>query len=429
MLSLVSASDTVMLNFLSQDAMSAVSLATQITFVESLFLAALTLGLSMFAAQFWGKKDLSSLESVFAYVMKITFLVSFAFFFAALLFSNALMRIFTTDSTLIEYGSTYLKFVSLSFLLTGVSQIYLCVLKNTGKAVLTSIIGSTSVIINIILNAILIFGLFNFPKLGVAGAAIATVTSKIIETFWCIATINKNRVKLKLKKLIRCSVSFKRNFWKYVSPILCNEIVWGLGFTAYSVILGHLGSDAVAANSVATVVKNIVACFSLGIGSGGGILVGNELGAGKLPKAKEYGDKLYITALIGGLTSGIVLAVITPTVLQVVSLNDTATKYLRVMLYVCSFNLLGYALNSATISGIFCSGGDTKFGLRCDFIVMWCITVPLGCISAFVFKLPVEIVFLIVNLDELTKVPAAFKRYKKYKWVKDLTPKKEGIYA
>lgn len=183
MLSLVSASDTVMLNFLSQDAMSAVSLATQITFVESLFLAALTLGLSMFAAQFWGKKDLSSLESVFAYVMKITFLVSFAFFFAALLFSNALMRIFTTDSTLIEYGSTYLKFVSLSFLLTGVSQIYLCVLKNTGKAVLTSIIGSTSVIINIILNAILIFGLFNFPKLGVAGAAIATVTSKIIETF------------------------------------------------------------------------------------------------------------------------------------------------------------------------------------------------------------------------------------------------------
>lgn len=193
--------------------------------------------------------------------------------------------------------------------------------------------------------------------------------------------------------------------------------------------MGHLGSDAVAANSVATVVKNIVACFSLGIGSGGGILVGNELGAGKLPKAKEYGDKLYITALIGGLTSGIVLAVITPTVLQVVSLNDTATKYLRVMLYVCSFNLLGYALNSATISGIFCSGGDTKFGLRCDFIVMWCITVPLGCISAFVFKLPVEIVFLIVNLDELIKVPAAFKRYKKYKWVKDLTSKKEGIYA
>lgn len=160
MLALVSASDALMLGVLTQDALSAVSLASQVTFVESLFLGAMTIGLSMFAAQYWGKKDKAVVERIFAYVMKITVVVAFLFFVAGLSVPKALMRIFTNDKVLIENGAVYLRVVSISFLLTGISQIYLCILKNSGRASRSSLISSVSVILNIVLNAVFIFGLF-----------------------------------------------------------------------------------------------------------------------------------------------------------------------------------------------------------------------------------------------------------------------------
>ncbi len=424
MLALVSASDALMLGMLTQDALSAVSLAGQITFVENLFFAAMTIGLSMFAAQYWGKQDKISVEKIFAYVMKITAVVSLAFFLAGLCFPNALMRIFTNEQPLIDGGAIYLRTVSLSFFLTGISQIYLCTLKNTGKAAKSSVISSASVIINIVLNAVLIFGLFGFPKLEIAGAALATVISRAIEVIWCILeTAKKDCIKLKSSYIVHDDKSLRHDFWKYTTPVLGNEIVWGVGFTMYSVIMGHLGTDAVAANSIANIVKNLVACFCLGLGSGGGIMVGNELGAGKLELAKEYGRKLCKLSIICGAVSGLFLLAISPLILAVTDLSDTATGYLRWMLVMCSYYMIGKSVNGTTIAGIFCAGGDSKFGFLCDTITMWCVTVPLGMIAAFALKLPVLAVYFIVNLDEIVKLPAVYRHYKKYKWVKDLTVK------
>lgn len=240
MLALVSASDALMLGMISQDALSAVSLASQVTFVENLFLAAMTIGLSMLAAQYWGKNDRTSVEKIFAYVMKITAVVSFSFFIVSLLIPDLLMLLFTNDKNLIEGGTVYLKTVSISFFLTGISQIYLCILKNSGKAVKAGIISSVSVIINIFLNAVFIFGLFGMPKLEIAGAALATVISRLIEIIWCVSgSVKKDSVHLKLIYVIHNDVPLKKDFWKYTLPVLGNEIVWGVGFTMYSVIMGH----------------------------------------------------------------------------------------------------------------------------------------------------------------------------------------------
>lgn len=427
MLALVSASDALMLGVLSQDALSAVSLAGQITFVENLFFAAMTIGLSMFAAQYWGKQDRISVEKIFAYVMKTTAVVSFVFFLAGLCFPNALMRIFTNEQPLIDGGAIYLRTVSLSFFLTGISQIYLCMLKNTGKATKSRVISATSVIINIVLNAVLIYGLFGFPKLEIAGAALATVIARAIEVIWCILeTAKKDSIKLKSSYIVHDDKSLRHDFWKYTIPVLGNEIVWGVGFTMYSVIMGHLGTDAVAANSIANIVKNLVACFCLGLGSGGGIMVGNELGAGKSELAKEYGRKLCKLSIICGAVSGLFLLAISPLILAVTDLSDTATGYLRWMLVMCSYYMVGKSVNGTTIAGIFCAGGDSKFGFLCDTVTLWCITVPLGLIAAFVLKLPVLAVYFIVNLDEIIKLPAVYWHYIKYKWVKDLTVKKNS---
>lgn len=428
MLALVSASDALMLGMVSQDALSAVSLASQITFVQNLFLMAMTIGLSMFAAQYWGKKDTESVERIFAYVLKITLAISFVFTLAAFCFPEFLMGIFTPETVLVEKGAIYLKAVSLSYLLTGISQIYLCVLKNSGKAVRSSIISSTSVISNIILNAVLIYGLFNMPKLGIAGAAIATVIARILEVMWCLLeTSRKDGVKLRLIHIVKDDHRLRHDFWRYTTPVLGNEIVWGVGFTMYSVIMGHLGSDAVAANSIANIVKNLVACFGLGLGSGGGIIVGNELGAGRLDIAKEYGGKLCKFSILCDIASGILLLALNPLILSVTNLSEQSDTYLKWMLVMCSYYMIGKSINGTTIGGIFCAGGDSKFGFICDTVTLWCITVPLGFIAAFVFKLPVLVVYFVVNLDEIIKLPAVYRHYKEYKWVKDLTIKEEQM--
>lgn len=422
MLALVSASDALMLGMLTQDSLSAVSLASQVTFVENLFLMAMTIGLSMFAAQYWGKGDKEAVERIFAYVMKVTAAVSFLFFLAGMCVPRSLMRIFTNELPLIEGGRVYLRTVSLAFLLTGISQVYLCILKNTGKAAKSSVISSASVVVNIILNAILIFGWFGLPQMGIAGAALATVIARVIEVAWCIfETVKKDSVKLRVCHMMHNDRLLRHDFWKYSSPVLGNEIVWGVGFTMYSVIMGHLGSDAVAANSIANIVKNLVACFCLGLGSGGGIMVGNELGAGRLDKAKEYGYKLCRLSVLCGVASGIVLLALSPLILAVTDLSATADAYLKWMLVMCSYYIVGKSVNGTTIAGIFCAGGDSKFGFLCDTVTMWCITVPLGLLTAFVLKLPVLAVYFIVNLDEIVKLPAVYRHYKKYKWVKDLT--------
>lgn len=426
MLALVSASDALMLGALSQDALAAVSLASQIAFVQNLFLAAMTIGLSMFAAQYWGKGEKKEVEKIFAYVLKITMAASLLFSLASFFIPSCLMRIFTAEHILIENGTLYLRTVSLSYLLTGISQVYLCTLKNSGRAFKSSMISSASVILNITLNALFIFGLLGMPPMGIAGAALATVFARLIEAAWCmLETSKKDAVKLKWPNLRNNDHSLCSNFWKYTLPVLGNEIVWGCGFTMYSVIMGHLGNDAVAANSIANIVKNLVACFCLGLGSGGGIIVGNELGAGNLESAKLYGKKLCIMSVASGIASGVLLLAISPAILSVANLSEQASVYLKWMLVMCSYYLIGKSVNGTTIAGIFSAGGDSRFGLLCDTVTMWCITVPLGFIAAFIIKVPILMVYFIINLDEIIKLPAVYRHYKKYHWVKDLTIKED----
>ena len=426
MLALVSASDALMLGMISQNSLSAVSLAGQVTFIHSLLLEAMTIGLSLLAAQYWGKGDIPAVERIFAYVMKITTLISLLFTLSALLVPRLLMKIFTNDPVLIRGGSVYLRVIAVSYLLTGISQMYLCILKNSGRAGKSSMISATSVIINIFINAVLIYGLFGIPRMEIAGAALATVTARVIEVVWCVCeTSRKDQVKLRAKYLLRNDIILRRDFWKYTTPVICNEIVWGTGFSMYSVIMGHLGTDAVAANSIANIVKNLAACFCMGLGNGGGIMVGNELGAGKPDTAREYGGRLCRLAVASGIVSGLILLACSPLILRVANLSTVSREYLQGMLLICAYYMIGRSVNGVTISGIFCAGGDSRFGLYCDCITMWCIIVPLGLIAAFILKLPVLAVYFVVSLDEFVKIPAVYRNYKKYRWVRDLTVKTE----
>lgn len=423
MTALVSASDAFMLGFVSQTSLSAVSLATQIQFVHNLFMLALTIGATTLAAQYWGKGDTDSVEEILAIVLKISMAVSVVFFIAAMFFSGFLMRIFTNDIRLIQAGIPYLRIVSVSYLFMGFSQIYLCIMKNSGRTAKSTIYGSVAVVINIGFNVIFIFGLAGFPAMGIAGAALATTVSRALELLLTIyENMHRSLVCVRLKYIRNSSKKLKKDFWHYTTPVLGNELVWGCGFTMFSVIMGHLGSDAVAANSVANILKNIIACVCNGIGIGASIIVGNELGKGEMERATEYGNRLFKLAVFAGAVSGLILLAVSP-VLRIFtgSLSAQAHSYLKNMMYICTYYMIGKSVNATVIAGVFCAGGDTKFGLKCDAVTMWVILIPIGMITAFVLKLPIMVVYFIISMDEIIKLPAVYRHYKKYNWVRNLT--------
>ena len=421
--SLVSASDALMLGFLDQSSLSAISLATQVQFVLSLFQAAFMIGASVLAAQYWGLRDRDTVEQVLGLSLRISVPVSALFFAAALFAPGALMRIFTPDPELVSRGIPYLRIVSASYLLTGVSQMYLNIMKNSGRVARSSAYASAAVVLNIILNLLLIFGFLGLPALGIRGAALATVIARAVELALCLIENRKpDVVKLRLRCCLHADAELRGRFYHYMAPVLANEIAWGGGVTMFSVIMGHLGSDAVAANSITNILKNILTCFCTGLGAGSSIMLGNLMGAGELDKAKTCSRKLIRASLLLGVCAGVVLLAVLPLALRFSgSLTDTARTYVKYMSFISAYYVIGRSLNGVLIEGTFCAGGDTRFGFLCDLINMWCFIIPLASLAAFVLKWPVMAVYFILNLDEICKIPFEIRHYRKYKWLKNLT--------
>ena len=420
MTALVGACDAIMLGKLSQDAMSAVSLATQVTFVFNLFMFAFMAGENMFVAQYYGKGDYTGISQVFSLVTKICGCIAVVFLTGTLFFPEQLMRILTNEETLIVLGSEYLRVIGISYVFSGIAQTFLAIMKNCGAVNMSTLINGVMVILNIALNAVFIFGLSGFPKMGIKGAALATVLATVMQFLWSVGYV-LCRIRAVKFSLRSCEKKLFGRFWQKAVPLLINNLAWGIGFSMYSVIMGHLGTDAVAANGIANISKNLVVCFCLGLGNAGSIIVGNRLGADRLQEAKEAGGTLTRTAIIAGIVSGLVLIALSPFITKMVDLTPTARGYLQKMLLICSYYIAGKSVNCMTIGGIFAAGGDSKFGMLCDSVTLWCITVPLGCICAFILKLPVMVVYFVLNLDEIIKLPVVYKHYKKYKWIKNLT--------
>lgn len=429
MASLVTASDAFMLGFLDQDSLSASSLAGQVAFVFSLFYGAFVFGLTVLAAQYWGRGDSRTAQEVLAITMRYSLLAGLVFTAGTALIPRQIMMLFTSDAALTAAGADYLRTVSGAFLLTGFTQVYFGMMKVCDRAKLSSLIGSLSVLLNILLNALLIFGIGPFPRMGIRGAALATLLSRVFEAVMVIGSVaGKHCPPLKLRQMLRSgSRALHRDYWKYTVPLLVNQIGWGGGVTMYSVIMGHLGSDAVAANSIASIVRSIIASLCWGIASGVGIIIGGMLGRGELAQAKKAGGSFVRFSLLIGAASGAVILAVTPAVLRVIRLEPQAQEYLKYMMLMAAYYIIGNSLNSTVISGIFPAGGDTRFGMWCDLITLWCVVVPLGMIGAFVLKLPVLAVAFILTLDEFVKIPAVYRHYMKYRWVKNITTKEASV--
>lgn len=422
MLALVAASDAVMLGRVEQNSMAAVSLATQIQFIQNMMLCAVTGSIAILGAQYWGKGDKQTIHKIFGMSLRIAFVISLFVCVLCVGFSRQLMMIFASDSELIRIGAEYLRIAGWSYLLTGFSQCFLGMMRVTDHADRCAFISSGAVVINIILNAIFIFGFLGIPAMGANGAALATLLARIIELVWAvISSYQKDFIHPSLGDLLARDRLLAKDYIKCGMPLAGAAMFWGVGFTSYTAIMGHLGTDAAAANSVAAVVRDLMCCLCDGISAAGGIIVGNELGSGDLVKGKLYGGRIARLSVYIGLFSTLVILLVTPLVTSFMILTPLAKRYLVGMMVIMAFYMIGRAINTVIINGVFASGGDTLFDVYSLAVSMWCIAVPLAFLGAFVFKWPVLAVYACTCVDEVGKLPWVFIHYRKYKWVKDLT--------
>ena len=419
----VSSADVVMLNYVSQDAISAVSLASQYANVLFMIYYGLGTGATMLCAQYYGKKDYMAIRAVEGIALRFSLIVSVVFAGLALCVPEQMMRLFTNEQRLIELGADYLRYMSVAYLCWSVIEVYLSVLRSMERVTICMVLNMVAFGLNVLLNAVFIFGLFGAPKMGVSGVALATAISRVVELLGCIVvSICSKEVKLDLRYLFIRNKPLLSDFVKLALPALGNDVVWGVGFSMYSVILGHLGSDAVAANSLVTVVRQFGTVLCYGMASAGGILLGKLIGERQPEELIRRDASLLIRLTITcGVLGGLLVLAATPLVLRYATLSDTAMGYLKTMLLINTYYITGTALNTTMICGIFRSGGDSKFGFYCDLIDMWAYAVPLGFFAAFVLKLPVRWVYFLLMTDEFVKWPFVIRHYKKGQWLRNIT--------
>lgn len=422
--SAVSACDTLMLGFVGQSELSASSLAGNVQFIANMFFYGICSGSSVLIAQYWGRKDMDTIERTIGIALRFTIVVGTLFALAALCIPATVMRIYTTDENLIALGAKYLRIVGLGYLFGSFTQVYISSQRAMERVMFGTIVNLISLFANLILNACFIFGLGPFPALGIVGVAIATLISHFIS--FCIAVFDSTRKErtatVRIKYIFEQKKELFRDFVKYTLPALGNDFSWGLGFSCYTVVLGRLGEDMVAANAYAGTVRSLstVICFALANASA--IIMGKTLGSNNLEEGRKQGFRFLLLSIVSGCLAGLGILAVRSFVVNSVNLTETAMQYLSVMLLISSVNVIGQSVNTMTMAGIFRAGGDTRYGFICDTCVMWIYGVAFGgLLCAFVLKLPPLWVYFILFMDETWKMIPNCIRYTQKKWVKNIT--------
>lgn len=415
--------DVLMLGKVGETVLSGASLASQIQFIMNLIFFGLTSGAAVLTAQYWGKGDTKSIEKILGICMRFSILVAIFFTTVALLFPSQAMRIFTSEEPVIAEGVKYLRIIAFSYLLTSITMIYLNVMRSMEKVVVSTVIYLISLIVNLIVASILIFGLFGVPQMGIQGAAIATLTSRCVELVCVIVYAKKYNKTVHFnpsKLFVRDKLLFK-DFMIYSIPVTINELMWGAGVAMNSVVIGHLGSSVVSANSVTQITRQLATVIAFGIANATAITIGKTIGENNIEAAKVYAKRFVMLSIAAGSFGALIILAIRPVLMSVLSISDITRGYLSVMMFVMSYFVIAQALNTVLIVGVFRGGGDIKFGLVLDITTMWGGSILFGILAAFVFKWSVPVVYIILMSDEIIKIPLSLMRYKQKKWLNNVT--------
>ena len=419
----VSMIDTMMLGSLGEVQLSAASIGNNLFFILTILIFGLAGGSNILISQYWGKGDVKAIHKILSIMYRACIIITSIFIAIAIFLPEKFMKIYTSDALVIEQGASYLRIVAIGYIFYAITNCTIMMLRSVKTVKISLFVYTISLIVNGFFNYILIFGKFGAPVLGVRGAAIATVIARITEfaivLFFMIKV--EDKIRLRVKHLIKVDKLMLKDFLSNVIPVLFNEFLWSTGSTMISIIIGRLGTETVAANSISNVVFQFVTVFIFGLSNATAVIIGNTIGEGKNDKAKEYSRTIGLLSIVMGLLSALVILFIKPYVVDFYNVSnvtkDIAMRIMDVMSIIIVFQSLGVNLMMGVLRG----GGDAKFVLINDIIFMWIVAIPCGFIAAYVLKLPIAIIFFIVKSDEIIKSVVAVVRVLSGKWVRNVT--------
>ncbi|MBK5201963.1 MAG: MATE family efflux transporter [Spirochaetaceae bacterium] len=419
----VTFADTLMIGQLGEISIAAVGVASQLFFLVTMFLYGISSAGGIFISQFWGAQDKRGIQKVLGLSFIFTLITCGLIAILSTLFPSIIMKIFTQDQNVINGGNTYLKIVGFSYILTGFSFMYAVGLRSTGDAKTPLIISIVSLSVDVIGNYLLIFGIGIFPELGIAGGAISTSLSRIVELILYIIITNKKKdcpVKFSFKYSLDFDKSFVKRFFNTAIPVVINDIMWSLGMVCYKVAYSKIGTEALAAVQIIESINNLFFVTIQGFSGAVAIILGNMIGAKRENKAKDYANFSLVFSLITGVLIGLLIAISSSSFVSLFHINKEVSNIAEKSLFMIALLMPIKFLTMDQVLGLLRGGGDTKYSLYLEMCSIWLVGVPMAFLGVLVFHLPLPYIYLLVGTEEITKMIFGFQRIHSGKFIHKL---------
>ena len=418
----VSFADNVMIGSLGDDAISGVYIGGQLQSVLQMFVGGIEGAILILAAQYWGKKDTQSIRKVVSIGIKFALAVGLLSSLVAVLFPQWVIRAFTTEPGVIQEGAAYVQIVGFTYLFFSVSQVMIAAMRSVETARIGLYISCMALVINVCLNYVFIFGHFGFPAMGVRGAALATLVSRILEM--CVGVgyvlfVDK-KLRFGLKDLLHTDRQLLRDFIRYGLPVIGGQVVWAINSLANTKILGYYSAGVIAAASITGMLHNLVYVWMNGMSSAVGIITGKTVGAGQYEKMKEYSKTVQMIFLFVGLISGAAVFLARDGFISLYNASPEAQAYSRQFINVISVTIIGTCYPAACLFGLVKSGGDISFVFKNDTIFVFLVVIPSSLLAMWLGA-PPWVVFACLKCDQILKCFVAIVKINRYNWMKNLT--------
>ena len=419
----VNLADNLMLGSYNEYSLSGVAAVNQIQFVLQQIVYGVSNGMIVLGSQYWGQKRVSEVKKLSSIGMYVVLLLTITLFMAVSIFPEGTVRLFTDDAPIISEGVAYLDIMRFSYVFFGISTIMLGTMRIAESVKIALRVSFISLIINVCINYLLIFGNLGFPEMGVRGAAIGTLTARIVECIIIAAFLfrKEKRLSMKPSDYLHLDRQMFRDYIKVGIPIILTAALWGVANALQTVILGHMDKSAIAAQSISNTLFLLLKVTSVGAASAASIIIGRTVGADDLGKLKEYVKTLQVIFIGIGLSLAVLFTIIRFPLLSIYNISEETRKMANAFMTIQTITIFTMSYQMPTNTGIIRGGGDSNFVLKLDFISIFMIVLPLSALSAFVWRLSPVIVTFILNSDQIFKCVPAFLHANSYKWVKKLT--------
>ncbi len=414
--------DSFMIGRLGEETVAALGISNQYFFVFNLILMGVYSGCSVIISQLWGKRDIINIKKVFGISLVLGFSASVVFALLARLFSVEIISIFDRNNAVITLGKSYLEIVCFSYIFMAISSGFGIGSRGVQRTFLPMICSAFALILNVFFNYVFIFGHFNMPAMGVRGAAFATLIARVCEMILILLLVygRKEVLNASFKEMLAFNRKFFKDTMKVTTPVIMNELCWGLGAVTYSVIYGYLGTKAIAAFQICGTVQNMFLIVLFAVSNAASVMVGNEVGRDDFEKAKINSNKIIKIVFLLSLFMASALVLSSKHILNLYNISHEVYYNALYMLYITALIMPVRFVNCLLIIGILRGGGDTSYVLKIEMITMWFIGVPLCAIGALFMKIDVYQIFLLVTLEEVIKCIISVARYKSGNWMKNV---------